>query len=55
MKGEKDLKNYTIRTDLVVDVLEKDRLEKMKVQEWGRKTRRENDGYRILVKENAEN
>lgn len=24
MKGEKDLKNYTIRTDLVVDILEKD-------------------------------
>ena len=24
MKGEKDLKNYTIRTDLVVDILKKD-------------------------------
>lgn len=39
----------------IYHISNKDRLEKMKVQEWGRKIREENDGYRILVRENAEN
>ena len=39
----------------IYHISNKDRLEKMKVQEWGRKIREENDGYRILVRGNVEN